>query len=252
MKERATVPPDMLDQIIHGDCLEIMRRLPDGCVDAVITDPPYCSGAITEAARTRSNRQGVRSDSIGRFRWFVGDNMGTAGLAYLLREIAVDAKRITKPTGSLLVFCDWRMTASLQPAIESAGWRFQNLIVWNKGQLGMGRGFRCQHELVLHFAGASPEYHHRGTANVLTHSRIPTRDRLHPTQKPEGLLEDLIRVVTPNGGLVLDALCGSGTTCVAAKRLGRHWIGIDIDETYCRKARARLRDTEAPLFAEAT
>jgi hypothetical protein len=70
---------DLRDRIILGDCLDVLRTLPEATVDAVITDPPYCAGAISEAQRTRAHGQGLRSENLRRFGWFVGDNMSTAG-----------------------------------------------------------------------------------------------------------------------------------------------------------------------------
>lgn len=226
--------------IYHGDALEVMGGLADQSVDAVVTDPPYCAGAISEAQRTRAAGQGLRSENIRRFGWFVGDNMGTAGLTWLLRSIAVASQRIVRPTGSLLAFCDWRMFAALQPAIESAGLRFQNLIVWDKAHMGLGVGFRARHELILHFTYGAPEYHDRGTGNVITEGRVSASEREHQTQKPVGLILTLCRVVAPDGGTVLDPFMGSGTTLVAAKKLGRKAIGIEADERYCEIAAQRL------------
>ena len=117
--------------VICGDAIERLRELPDCVVDAIITDPPYCSGAATEAGRGAATHQGLRSETIqsGRFQWFAADNMTTMGLAWLLREIAVQAQRVLKPTGHLCVFCDWRMAFTLGPAMESAGLRQRNLVV---------------------------------------------------------------------------------------------------------------------------
>ncbi|HUU95836.1 MAG TPA: DNA methyltransferase, partial [Phycisphaerae bacterium] len=80
----------------------------------------------------------------------------------------------------------------------------------------------------------------------------PAKPNGHPTAKPAALMARIIEATSNPGDIVLDPFCGSGTTAEQAAILGRHWIGIEIDETYCCKARARLRDTEAPLFAEAT
>jgi site-specific DNA-methyltransferase (adenine-specific) len=222
-----------------------MRGMADGSVDAVITDPPYCAGAVSESQRTRAGGQGLRSENLTRFGWFTGDNMGTAGLVWLLRAIAVEAVRVIKPSGSLLVFCDWRMQASLQPAIESAGLRYQNLIVWDKGHMGLGVAFRAQHELVLHFTNGAPAYHARDTGNVIKCSRVTGNNREHQTQKPVELMERLIRVVTPSGGTVLDPFAGSGSTGVACVNTNRHFIGIEREAAYVEIARRRLAEAAA-------
>jgi DNA modification methylase len=231
-------------EIIHGDCLDVLRGLPDASVDAIVTDPPYCAGAIGEAQRTRAPGQGLRSETVARFGWFVGDNMGTAGLMWLLRSVAVEALRVVKPTGSLLVFCDWRMQAALQPAIESAGLRYQGLIVWDKEAMGLGTGFRNQHELILHFTAGAPEYHDRATANVIRCRRVARDEREHQTQKPVELYRRLIRVVTPPGGMVLDCFAGSGVAGVAAHLEGRSAILIEREAAYVEICKRRLAEAQ--------
>jgi DNA modification methylase len=230
--------------IYHGEALAAMEGIGPGVVDAIVTDPPYCAGAVSEAQRTRASGQGLRSENLKRFGWFVGDNMGTAGLVWLLRAVAVEARRVVKPTGSLLAFCDWRMVATLQPAIESAGLRFQNLVVWDKLHMGLGTGFRARHELILHYTLGSPEYHDMGTANVVTSKRVTAADREHQTQKPIDLLQTLCNVVSPPGGVILDPFMGSGTTLVAAATIGRKAIGIEWDEAYCEVAARRLSEAQ--------
>jgi DNA modification methylase len=233
-------------RLILGDCLDVLRTLDGESVDAVVTDPPYCAGAVSEASRTRSGGQGLRSENLRRFGWFVGDNMGTAGLAFLLRSVAVESRRLLKASGSLLVFCDWRMQATLQPAIESAGLRYQGLIVWDKGSMGLGRGFRCQHELILHFTNGSPEYHNRSTSNVIRCPRVKA-DREHQTQKPVDLMQQLLKVVSPDGGTVLDPFAGSGTTGVAAAQMGLSFIGVEQSPEYHAIAERRIADARAAL-----
>lgn len=164
-------------KIIHGDCLEQMTLLPDKSVDVIVMDPPYCSGAVGEAARTAAKGQGLRSGNIKKLGWFVGDNMGTAGLVWLLRAVAIEGHRLLKGSGHLLFFCDWRMVPNLIPAVESAGYRYQNLIVWNKPNIGLGIGFRTKHELIVHMTCGAPEYFDKGTANVLDARRIGHLER---------------------------------------------------------------------------
>lgn len=239
----------MRAEVIHGDCLDVMRGMLDASVDAVVTDPPYCAGGISEANRASAAGQGLRSENLRRFGWFVGDNMGTAGLAFLLRAVAFESVRVVKRSGHLLVFCDWRMMSTIQPAIESAGIRFQSLVVWDKGSMGLGRGFRSQHELILHFTFGAPEYFDDGTPNILRSQRIAASVREHQTQKPEDLLQRILRVVTPPGGTVLDPFCGSGSTGVAANAEGFDFIGIEREADYVEIARRRIANV-APLFAE--
>jgi DNA modification methylase len=235
-----------------GDALDTMAHLDR--VDAIITDPPYCSGSVGEAQRTAAKGQGLRSENIRRLGWFVGDNMGTAGLTFLLRSVAFKGLEILNPEGSVLVFCDWRMVPNLAPAIESAGLRYQNMVVWDKGHMGMGQGFRAQHEIILHYTAGSPKYHDLGTSNVLKAGRVKVDDREHQTQKPIDLMGKLVRVVAPLDGIVLDPFMGSGATGCAALKEGRRFIGIERDpehfETACRRI-AEIAGDAGPLFGEA-
>lgn len=234
-----------------GDALETMESLKER-VDLVLTDPPYCSGSVSEAKRTAAKGQGLRSVNVRKLGWFVGDNMGTAGLVWLLRSMAFRGLQLLNAEGSLLVFCDWRMVPNLAPAIESAGLRWQNMVVWDKEAMGLGLGFRAQHEIVLHFTAGAPKYHDLGTANVLTAGRVGALDREHQTQKPLELLHKLIRVTSAPGALILDPFMGSGSTGVAAVERGRRFIGIERDETHfetaCRRIEAAQR--QAKLFPE--
>ncbi|MDP9477015.1 MAG: site-specific DNA-methyltransferase [Actinomycetota bacterium] len=233
--------------IYHGDALEVMRVMDTGSLDALVCDPPYCAGSVSEAQRTRAAGQGLRSDTLRRFGWFVGDNMGTAGLAWLLRSMALETLRVVKPSGSLLVFCDWRMQATLQPAIESAGLRYQGLIVWDKEHMGLGAGFRNRHELILHFTLGAPEYHNKGTPNVLRCKRVGRGERKHQTQKPVDLMRQLIRVVAPSGGVVLDPFAGSMSTGLACKEEGRRFVGIERDPQYLKVGVDRLSQESLTL-----
>ena len=241
-------PSPLSDSIICGDCLQVMAEMPDGCIDAIITDPPYCSGGVSEASRTAAKGQGLRSESIRRFGWFVGDNMGTSGLVWLIRAVAGQSLRLLDGRGSMLVFCDWRMLPNLIPAVESAGFRYQNLIVWDKTHMGLGTGFRARHELIMHMTAGSPKYYDKGTANVLTCKRVSSADREHPTQKPADLIAQLCRVVCPPGGVVLDPFAGSGTLAVAARMTHRRFVCIEKNPEHCEIARARIDSVTPDIF----
>jgi DNA modification methylase len=236
---------DYLDRIICGDCLEVMRGLPDGCVDAVVTDPPYSSGTRREGQKSvrKSMNRGVDSGE-----WFSSDCLTTNGFVWLMRECAVEWKRLLKPGGHVLCFIDWRMMPNLSGAIESADLRNLGLLVWDKTYFGMGTHFRNQHELILHFTNGKPSPAQRlDIGNVL--SVKPIRGGEHATEKPVELITKLISVVSPEGATILDPFLGSGTTAVACVETGRHYIGIELEEKYCEIARRRVAEATPSLFA---
>jgi site-specific DNA-methyltransferase (adenine-specific) len=228
-----------LNKVLHGDCIEIMKKLPSESIDAVITDPPYSSGTRREASK------GIRK-SMTRGRtsaeWFGSDSLTTNGFIYLMRQCALEWYRLLKPGGQILVFIDWRMYSALAGAIESADLRHNNLLVWDKTYFGMGSIFRNQHELILHFSKGKAEPQRRDTGNVLSFK--PVRNSIHPTEKPADLIERLISVVCPEGGTVLDCFGGSGSTAVACKNINRNFILIERELPYVEYAISRIKNSD--------
>lgn len=239
--------------IDHAEAVTWLRAREDGSADAVVTDPPYCSGGFTEAQKAGATHQGLRSETVreGRVEWFGGDNMTTGGLVWLLRAVAVEAERILTPEGSLCVFCDWRMAVMLAPALESAGLRLRNLVVWDKESIGCGSGFRPQHELFLHLTKRAPKFHDLSVGNVIRSKRVPPKKRTHAAEKPVDMLERVVRVVAPAGGLVLDPFGGSFAVGEAALASGRRFSGCDKDARYVAAGRRRLAEVKGVPIAAA-
>lgn len=230
-------------RIYHGDCIEVMRSLPDLSVSTVLTDPPYSSGGRRENARSlrKSMTRGVEDDE-----WIRGDAMSTNGFIYLLRMAGVEWRRLLTPGGHVLSFIDWRMAAHLAAALETADLRQHPILVWDKARLGMGAVFRNQHEFVVHMTNGTPTAPlRRDVANVLRFGSV--RDGEHPTEKPDALLKTLLSVVAPAGSTVLDPFAGSGSTLTAARELGYKAIGIEADERYCEVA-AKRASQQAFIF----
>lgn len=230
-----------------GDCLEMMCALPDASVDAVITDPPYCSGGFNESQKKLSNGHGLRSDTRKEIGWFTNDNMGTSGAVWLLRSVAVAANRVMRDGGSLCLFTDWRMIPIIEPALESSGLRWYNLVVWDKGGGGLGWGFRMQHELILHFTKGKFKAYDHSVGNVISVPRMNHNGRLHQTQKPTDLLKSIVKVVSPKSGTVLDPFMGSGTTGVACVKLNRDFIGMEINPDYFAIAEKRIAEAQLQM-----
>lgn len=231
-----------MNEIFHGDCLDSLPDLvQSGTADAVVTDPPYCSGGFTESQKKSATYQGLRSERVqsGAVKWFASDDMTTGGLLYLMRRVAQECFRVLVPGGSLLMFCDWRMVPLLVPCLESVGLRYTNLIVWDKGSMGLGSGFRPQHELIVHLTKGVGRYYAKNGANVITAKRVQAADKEHATEKPIELLRELVRIVSPPGGLVVDPFCGSGSTCRAAALEGRNFIGVEREWEFVEVARRR-------------
>jgi DNA modification methylase len=220
--------------IYHGDTLDVLAEMA-GVVDAVVTDPPYASGSRTEASKSSSGAM-LRA---GRFadRPIELDQMTTTGFVWLMRAVGQGCRDLLPDGGSFVSFIDWRQWPNLVGALETCNYRVQGMVVWDKGSMGLGNGFRAQHELICHASKGVPNIYDRGKGNVLRHPRQEPTD--HPSPKPEILMAQLIQVVTPDAGTVLDPFMGSGTTLLAAKSYGRRAIGIECEERYCEIAARR-------------
>ena len=165
------------------------------------------------------------------------DQMTTTGFVWLMRAVAAGCRDLLPEGGSFVSFIDWRQWPNLVGALETCNYRVQGMVVWDKGSMGLGNGFRAQHELICHASKGVPNVYDKGKGNVLRWPRQDTDD--HPSPKPEPLMGQLIEVVTPPGGTVLDPFMGSGTTLRAAKAYGRNAIGIEAEERYCEIAARR-------------
>jgi len=213
--------------IYHGDCREIVPIFEAGTVDLIITDPPYGT-----AGRDGSvHRDGTAT---------IGDRVSHDTFVWATRYDAKMLFRATTDDAHCYVFSDWRKFKTVQIAYEMAGWELRSLIVWNKGN-GMGEFWRSSHEFILFLTKERPrKLQHGGCMNVIRENYVPSRQRLHPTEKPQAVMRYLVKASSREGFVVLDCFAGSGATLRAAKDLGRKAIGIEIEERYCEIAAKRL------------
>lgn len=231
-------------ELVQDDCLTAMRELPDACIDLVLTDPPFSSGTRREASKGLRKNAMIRSDA----RWFGSDAMTTRGFSKLMRECALEWHRLLKPGAHVLVFIDFRMEATLGDTIETADLRKAGRVIWAKTHFGMGRDFRHQHEGILHFTkGVGTEPLRRDVGDII--SCAPIRKGDHPTQKPLPLLDTLLSVLCPVGGLVLDPFFGSGSTAVAAVASRRRFVGSEREAEYFDAAVRRVSEAQAGSIA---
>jgi site-specific DNA-methyltransferase (adenine-specific) len=108
-------------ELIQGDCLDVLRGLDAGAADAIVTDPPYCSGGRQQAGARNVVSKSDRHDAT----WFIGDNMGTDTYLWFMREIARECARISTAGAPAYVFTDWRQLTTIVTAWESVGWTYK-------------------------------------------------------------------------------------------------------------------------------
>jgi site-specific DNA-methyltransferase (adenine-specific) len=237
-------------KVLHGEALAVLARLPDACVDAVITDPPYSSGGFTRGDR----QQGVavkyqQAGTDREYPAFSGDNRDQRSWAYWCCLWLDECRRVTKPGGYLLMFTDWRQLPAATDVVQGGGWQWRGIVSWDKGDAARAphKGyFRHQCEYVVWGTNGPLEVppvddpRDGPWSGSLT---IPVRqdDKFHLTGKPTKLMRELVKVCPP-GGLILDPFAGSGTTGVAAEREGRRCLLIEKEQAYANVISDRLTE----------
>ncbi len=238
-------------QIIRGDSLRVLSGMPDASVDAVVTDPPYSSGGFTRSDRNAStSAKYTLTGTQKSYPEFYGDNRDARSFAIWASIWMAECFRITKPTGCMLCFTDWRQLPSMTDAIQVGGWIWRSLTPWDKteGSRPEMGWFRNQAEYIIGATrGSRGRAEDRPVQKCLPGVfRIPVeRDKQHMTAKPVELMRAILEVV-PAGGVVLDPFAGSGSTLIAARDLGLKSIGIELSTDYIDVIKRRL---EQPVFA---
>ncbi|MEK7232276.1 MAG: site-specific DNA-methyltransferase [Elusimicrobiota bacterium] len=253
--------------IVVGDCIEELRKLPDACTNLIIADPPY----------NLNKDFGLWKESEHRHEWFDW-----------CKKWLTECKRILRPEGNIFVYGIHHHICWIQCFLYEQGLDYRRLIVWNyeNGFSGYTRSLSAHYEPLLWFS-AGPKYifhpirepykslerlKYKVIKNGKTWQpnpegrmagdvwRFPTlagrrfRDEkvAHPTQKPLSISLRIVKHFSNPGDLVVVPFAGSGTECVAAKQLGREYLGFDLNSKYAEIARERIRTAIAAPADKAT
>lgn len=224
-------PDDYINKVICGDCLEVMKDIPDGAVDAVITDPPY--GISNKPIQTQG-RTGKRTGAVNT--WHPETNWDES----IDPKWCVESARVSD---TVLWFGHWRKREEVESYFPI---RLLTEIIWAKDcHTSPPNPVARQDERLWLFArdGFKPA---RFDTSVWREAIIPTfRRKAHMNEKPLHLMTRCVALIL--GDIILDPFAGSGTTLVAARQLGRKYIGIEINPDYCKIAEERLRQEELAL-----
>ncbi len=245
------------NEILAGDCIEVMKTLPEASVDLVFADPPYNLQLRGDLHRPDNSRVDAVDDEWDRFDSFAAyDAFSRAWLA--------EARRLLKPRGAIWVIGSYHNIFRLGTALQDAGFWILNDVVWRKSNPMpnfRGKRFTNAHETLIWASreeGAKYTFNYEALKALnegiqmrsdwviplcTGHERLKDEagEKAHPTQKPEALLHRVLLGCTNPGDLVLDPFFGTGTTGAVARMLGRDFIGIEREESYRRLAEARLR-----------
>jgi len=273
-KARPT-PQNFADRIFHGDCLEVLNKLPAECIDLVFADPPF---------------------NINYAYDFYRDDLQADQYVAFSRAWMQACMRALKPTGSFYIAIGDEYAAEIRKLIDELGGHFRNWIIWHVtfGQ-AMQKKFSRSHVHIFYFTASKKGFTFNAdlvrvpSARQTTYNdrrankngKLPDdtwvlrpqedatffqpdqdtwyvsrvcgtfseRQRWHNCQMPEALLERIIKASSNEGDIVLDPFSGSGTTCVVAKRLRRRYVGIELSKNYVKKSLIRLADV-APAPAD--
>ena len=226
-------------QLWHGDCLSLMDSIESESVSLILTDPPYAVLRHRDAIK----RHGLKD--IGRYQEW--DDMSVQEYYHLMLQFSRGSFRVSQEGATIYCFCGNELTFILRTAFERAGWHWRMVNYWRKTNPAPVAYGRRPQSAIEPFCMATKGKNN--TWNVenggLAHNVIdaPSHSgitRIHPTQKPLTVLEELIRRSSNEGDLVLDPFAGSGVTLKACRNLNRRGIGIEIRQDYYNVAKADL------------
>ncbi len=258
VKQRApkAAPADLpLDSILQGDCVEMMRSLPAASVDMIFADPPYNLQLGGDLHRPDGSQVDAVDDEWDKF-----DSLATYDR--FTHAWLAEAKRILKPGGSIWVIGSYHNIFRVGTALQDQGYWILNDIVWRKANPMpnfKGTRFTNAHEtLIWASMGEKARYTFNYRAMKTLNDELQMRSdwlipicggqerlkkggtKVHPTQKPEALLYRILLACSNPGDVILDPFFGTGTTGAVAKRLGRHFIGIEREDDYIAAALERI------------
>ncbi len=238
-----------LNAIHHGDCLELMNRMPEESVDVVVTSPPYNI--------KNSSGNGLKNGSGGKWpnaKLIDGYDAHDDALPHeeyvaQQRDILSATMRVLKPTGAIFYNHKWRIQKGLlqDRADIVEGFPVRQIIIWQRaGGINFNPGYFLPTYEVIYLI-AKPHFALAPKANAVGDVwKIPQESKNpHPAPFPIELAQRCIESTT--GQVVLDPMMGSGTTAIAAELAGRNWIGMDLSRTYCDLATERIAEFRESL-----
>lgn len=251
----------LIDKTINGDTFDIVKKIPDESIDLIVVDPPY---------NLSKNYHGKSFNKLNHEEY-----------AAFTRKWLDEAKRVLKPTGTIYACCDWETSMILGPLVAEL-FELRNRITWQR-EKGRGaktnwknsmediwyatksntytfnlEEVKIRRKVIAPYRSAGKpkdweetdkgNYRDTSPSNFWDDITIPfwsmPENTAHPTQKPEKLVAKLIMASSNPENTVLDLFLGSGTTSVVAKKLNRHYIGIEQNRLYCAWAEYRLERAE--------
>jgi len=235
--------------MIHlGDCIEVMKSIENSSIDLVFADPPYF---LSNGGKSIKSGKVV---SVNKGEWDKKENY--ENINTFTHDWLKEVYRLLKPTGSIWVSGTFHNIFDVEREMKKIGYKIINIVVWHKSDpppLIYKNKFRFSYEFIIWAKKGFKNYFNYDEMYKVDNKEmedvwlIPAvqmhekKHGYHPTQKPEALLERIIKSSSKEGDVVLDPFLGSGTTCYVAKKLNRKYIGIEKEKKYYQIAENRLK-----------
>lgn len=224
-------------QLYNGDCLELMKNIPDGSVDLVLTDPPYLCDYS-------------RHDSKSRFSKKIANDENNSANEGMIEKYLQECYRIMKDNTAIYCFCNYKKIDFFKQQIETAGFNLKNIIIWDKQRNGMGdlsTTFGYSYEFIIFASKGQPKIRGKRISDVWQFARVKPKEQEHQNQKPVDLLIQAIEKSSDEGAVIFDGFMGVGSTGVACVNTNRDFIGIELDENYFNIAKKRIEEAKECL-----
>lgn len=230
---------EILNRVIHGDCLEQLDLIKNNGVDLLLTDPPY-------NVSMKSNFHTMGRVGVDFGEWDKGFNQQE------WLEIACDK---VKKGGSAIVFNDYKNIGDMKAVFESKGFVIKEMILWKKSNpmpRNRDRLYVTSIEMAIWAVKGKGWTFNRQRETyengIFESSIVSHKQRKHPTQKPLTVISELVKIHSNESDIVLDPFMGSGTTAVACVELNRNFIGVEKEWDYCETANVRIEEFRKSLI----
>ena len=219
----------MID-LMQGDCLELMKTIPDGSVDLCVSDIPYklTGGGKGDGANSKRPK-GILKDNNQIF------------IVPKFEDWLPDLYRVMKDGSHVYLMCNFKNLNNLMNKTSDVGFKHINLLVWEKNNCTPSQFYmkNCEYTLLMR-KGASKYINDIGGSKTVHKFENIIGNKVHPTEKPIDLMEFYVKNSSNEGEMVLDMFMGSGSTGVACKNTNRNFIGIELDDKYFEIAKNRI------------
>lgn len=232
-------------KLLQGDCLELMKDIPDESIDLIVTDPPYKMNHSTGGC----TNIGMKNKWQGNIK--AGNTVMNFDTNIKFSDWLPEIYRVLKNGSHCYVFCNDKNIQELLNETTKCGFRESNILVWIKNNATPNRYYMKNLEFVLFlYKGKAKPINNMGSKCAIEAKNINGKFKLHATQKPVDLLEIYIKNSSLENDVVFDPFMGSGSTGVACVNTNRNFVGIELDKNYFNIAKERIDNEVKRLSTE--